>query len=187
MCVVPCSLSIVLFSENGVSRRFSFREGIGLNERSGFAVGRIPNWIEEQSLRFRVFDRSESPECLFLFFAKCLAKRISPASRWSDHQNRERVDGRLREMPSMAGNLREHGVALRLRCRDLMNSRRGAVFLQIEDFAVTACVQEKRGIGRTSEARRSSQELVETKSPLRQRFGGVHDIVLVEPFHNANR
>ena len=61
------------------------------------------------------------------------------------------TDGRLGKVSSMSEDLGKHGIALRLRGRDLLNSRCRPVLFKIEDFGMAASIQQKRGIGRTVE------------------------------------
>ena len=165
----PALCLLFLFCELFVSRktssrRFSFRHGIRLNERSGFAVAWIPDWGVQHFFGLHVFLRSESPETRTAFFTNRLPQCISSSCVGSDHQDRERVDGRFGKVATMAIHFREHGIALCLRRGDLMNSGRRSVLLQIEDFRVTSRCEQKRGIGSTNQTGRGPQEGIKTES-----------------------
>ena len=138
----------------------------------------------EQAFRLDVFLRSEAPKVCSRLFAKSLSQSIAPTRVWSDHQHRERVDGRFGKVPTMPMLLGEDTIALCLRRRDLMNSGRCTILFQIEHFRVTARTQEECGIGSANQTRRRSEQRVEPEAPLRDGLGRVHNVVLIEPFVN---
>ncbi len=139
-------------------------DDLRLDEGGGFSIARIPDRFVEDTFRLHLFGRGEPPETRTGFVAECLSQRVASAGRRRDRQYGELVDGRFREMSSMPGDLGEYGIALRLRGRDLLDTRSRPVFFQVEDFGMAASPQQKRGIGGTDETGHRTQQRLRSRS-----------------------